>query len=59
VINDRFEQALADLQAIVEDRGGHLSSQRPELARFAAELMQSASLGGAPSLAAAPLFLLS
>jgi guanylate kinase len=41
VINDRFEQALADLQAIVEDRGGHLSSQRPELARFAAELMQS------------------
>ena len=34
VINDRFEQALEDLQAIVEDRGGHLGSQRPELAQF-------------------------
>ena len=34
VINDRFEQALEDLQAIVEDRGGYLGSQRPELAQF-------------------------
>jgi guanylate kinase len=39
VINDRFEQALADLQAIVEDRGGHLIAQRPEVARFAADLL--------------------
>jgi guanylate kinase len=39
VINDRFEQALADLQAIVEDRGGHLIAQRPEVAHFAAELL--------------------
>src|SRR5258708_5916406 len=37
VINDRFEQALSDLLAIVEDRGGHLIAQRPEVARFAAE----------------------
>jgi guanylate kinase len=28
VINDRFEQALEDLQAIVEDRGSHLTAQR-------------------------------
>ena len=32
VINDRFEQPLEDLQAIVEDRGGHLAAQRPEVA---------------------------
>jgi guanylate kinase len=42
VINDRFERALEDLQAVVEDRGGHLSAQRPDLVRFAAELVQSA-----------------
>jgi guanylate kinase len=41
-INDRFEQALGDLQAIVEDRGGHLLAQRPEVARLASELLQSA-----------------
>jgi guanylate kinase len=40
VINDRFEQAIEDLQAIVEDRGSHLLAQRPELARFAAGLLQ-------------------
>src|SRR3984957_6509093 len=39
VINDRFAQALADLQAIVEDRGSHLIAQRPEVARFAADLL--------------------
>jgi guanylate kinase len=36
VINDRFEQALADLQAIVQERGGDLLAARPEIARFAA-----------------------
>ena len=39
-INDRFDQALEDLQAIVEDRGGHLAARRPEVARLAAELLQ-------------------
>jgi guanylate kinase len=41
-INDRFDQALGDLQAIVEDRGGHLAAQRPEVARLASELLQQA-----------------
>ena len=41
VINDRFEQALEDLRAIVEDRGSHLLAQRPEVARFAAGLLQA------------------
>jgi len=40
VINDRFEQALEDLQAIVEDRGGHLLARRPEVERFAAQLLR-------------------
>src|SRR6202140_3945514 len=31
VINARFEQALDDLLAIVEDRGSHLIAQRPEV----------------------------
>ncbi|HXA37284.1 MAG TPA: guanylate kinase [Steroidobacteraceae bacterium] len=39
VINDRFEQALDDLLAIVEDRGSHLGKDRPEVARLAAELL--------------------
>jgi guanylate kinase len=42
VINDRFDEALRDLQAIVEDRGGNLSAQRPEVARLAAELLRRA-----------------
>jgi guanylate kinase len=41
VINDRFEQAVADLLAIVDGRGGALTAARPEVARFAAELLQS------------------
>ena len=40
VINDRFETALEDLRAIVEDRGSHLAAQRPEVARLAAALLQ-------------------
>jgi guanylate kinase len=40
VINDRFETALLDLQAIVEDRGAHLVARRPEVKRLSAELLQ-------------------
>jgi guanylate kinase len=39
VINDRFEQALEDLRAIVLDRGSQLLATRPEVARFAAGLV--------------------
>jgi guanylate kinase len=38
VINDQFEQALKDLQAIVENRGSRLAAGRPEVARLAAAL---------------------
>ena len=41
VINDRFEPALEDLLAIVEDRGSRLIAQRPEVVRLAEELLQS------------------
>jgi guanylate kinase len=41
VINDRFEQALADLQSIIHGRGAGLAAGRPEVARFAAELLHS------------------
>jgi guanylate kinase len=41
VINDRFDQALADLQAIVEDRGGYLAARRPEVEQLAATLVNS------------------
>src|SRR5271155_5202442 len=39
VINDRFDQALADLQAIVEGRGNHLAAARPEVVRLMAGLL--------------------
>ena len=39
-INDRFETALADLQAIVEDRGSHLAAQRPEVTHLVSELLR-------------------
>jgi guanylate kinase len=39
VINDRFEQAIEDLQAIVENRGGHLRAARPEVVQLAARLV--------------------
>jgi guanylate kinase len=45
VINDRFEQAVLDLQAIVEDRAGHLGAQRPEVVRLAADLLRQDSPG--------------
>ncbi|HTB90466.1 MAG TPA: guanylate kinase [Steroidobacteraceae bacterium] len=41
VINDRFEQAIEDLQAIVENRGGRLQSARPEVVQLAAGLVDS------------------
>ena len=40
VINDQFDKALEDLRTVVEDRGSHLAAQRPEVARFAAGLLQ-------------------
>ena len=39
VINDRFEQAIEDLQAIVENRGGHLQAARAEVVQLAARLV--------------------
>jgi guanylate kinase len=39
VINDNFDQAIEDLQAIVADRGEHLRAARPEVAHFAARLL--------------------
>jgi guanylate kinase len=41
VVNDKFDQALADLQAIVEERGGYLAAGRPEVEKFAAALVNS------------------
>ncbi len=41
VINDRFEQAVLDLQAIVQERGAALSASRPAAAALAAELLAS------------------
>ncbi len=41
VINDQFEQALEDLLAIVQERGDALAATRPEVARFAAGLLNS------------------
>ncbi len=35
VINDRFDQAIEDLQAIVGNRGSHLIAARPEVAQLA------------------------
>jgi guanylate kinase len=39
VINDRFEQAVEDLLAIVHGRGAHLAAARPEIARLVEELL--------------------
>jgi guanylate kinase len=39
VINDRFEQAVEDLQAIVENRGSHLLARRPEVVHLAERLV--------------------
>jgi guanylate kinase len=39
VINDRFDQAVEDLHAIVRERGDPLVASRPDVERLAAELM--------------------
>jgi guanylate kinase len=39
VINDRFEQAVVDFQAIVREKGDALRGSRPEVARLAIELL--------------------
>jgi len=39
VINDRFEQAVVDFQAIVRHQGDALRGTRPEVARLAVELL--------------------
>jgi guanylate kinase len=39
VINDRFEQAVVDFQAIVGEKGEALRGTRPEVARLAVELL--------------------
>jgi len=39
VINDRFEQAVADLHAIVDERGEPLSARRPEVTVLVKELL--------------------
>lgn len=41
VVNDRFDQALEDLQAIVERRGEKLAARRPEVEQLAAALVNS------------------
>jgi guanylate kinase len=41
VVNDQFERAVADLLAIVQQRGDELAASRPEVARFAAGLLKS------------------
>jgi len=41
VFNDLFDQALADLLAIVQERGGAFAAKRPEVAQFAAGLLRS------------------
>jgi guanylate kinase len=42
VFNDQFEQALSDLQAIVQEQGDGLSAGRPEVARLAGALLHPA-----------------
>jgi guanylate kinase len=39
VVNDRFDQALEDLHAIVRERGDPLASSRPDVKRLAGELL--------------------
>jgi guanylate kinase len=40
VVNDRFEQAVRDLAAILDGRGSRLSANRPELAPLVEELLR-------------------
>jgi guanylate kinase len=41
VVNDQFERAVADLLAIVHQQGDELAASRPEVAHFAARLLES------------------
>lgn len=41
IVNDRFEQAVADLAAVLDGRGAALARTRPGLAGFAGELLDS------------------
>ena len=41
VVNDQFERAVADLLAIVQQRGEEFRATGPEIARFAAGLLKS------------------
>ena len=41
VVNDDFDRALADLQAIVDQRGAYLAARRPEVEQLAAALVNS------------------
>jgi guanylate kinase len=43
VVNDQFERALGNLLAIVRQRGTDFASNRPEVARLAAELLNPRS----------------
>ncbi len=45
VVNDRFEQALGDLQAIVENRGEAFRARRPEVERLTAEMLANSASG--------------
>jgi guanylate kinase len=45
VFNDQFDRALADLLAIVQERGSALASSRPEVGRLAGALLNSAESG--------------
>jgi guanylate kinase len=40
VVNDRFDQAVAELQAIIGGRGEALRAQRPEILRLTDELLR-------------------
>ena len=39
IVNDAFDHALADLKAIISDRGQALRSDRPELEALTAALL--------------------
>ncbi len=45
VVNDRFERAVEDLLAIVDQRGAEFRASRPEVARFAEGLLGPPPLG--------------
>ena len=40
VVNDRFEQALAELESILDGGGQQLRAERPELSRLLQQLLR-------------------